>query len=50
MSQHFDFIVIGSGPAGKSADIQASKLGKSVLMIEKNPVIGSLCPHGNHSQ
>lgn len=45
MSQHFDFIVIGSGPAGKSAAIQASKLGKSVLMIEKNPIIGGVSVH-----
>ncbi len=41
----YDFIVIGSGPAGKSAAILAAKLGKSVLMIEKNPVIGGVSVH-----
>lgn len=45
MSQHYDFIVIGSGPSGKSAAIQASKLGKSVLMVEKNPIIGGVSVH-----
>lgn len=30
-----DFLVIGSGPAGQKAAIQAAKLGKSVIVIEK---------------
>lgn len=30
-----DFVVIGSGPAGQKAAIQASKLGKSVIIIEQ---------------
>ncbi len=39
-----DYIVIGSGPAGQKAAIQAAKLGKSVLVIEKgeNPGGASL--------
>ena len=45
MSKQFDFIVIGSGPAGKSAAIQASKLGHSVLMVEKNLEIGGVSVH-----
>lgn len=45
MTNHYDFIIIGSGPAGKSAAIQAAKLGKSVLMVEKNPVIGGVSVH-----
>ena len=45
MTRHFDLIVIGSGPAGKSAAIQASKLGKSVLMIEKNQQVGGVSVH-----
>ena len=32
-----DFVVIGSGPAGQKAAIQAAKLGKSVIVIEKDP-------------
>lgn len=37
-----DVVVIGSGPAGQKAAIQAAKLGKSVVVIEK-----SLEPGGN---
>jgi len=38
--KHYDIAVIGSGPAGQKAAIQAAKLGKSVCIIEKNPVLG----------
>lgn len=30
-----DYVVIGSGPAGQKAAIQAAKLGKSVVIVEK---------------
>lgn len=32
-----DYVVIGSGPAGQKAAIQAAKLGKSVIVLEKDP-------------
>lgn len=35
-----DLVVIGSGPAGQKAAIQAAKLGKNVVMIEKDPSPG----------
>src|SRR5271169_3643953 len=35
-----DFVVIGSGPAGQKAAIQAAKLGKSVIVLEKDNVPG----------
>jgi NAD(P) transhydrogenase len=37
MSKHndYDLICIGSGPAGQRAAIQAAKLGKRVVVIEK---------------
>lgn len=38
--RHFDLCVIGSGPAGQKAAIQAAKLGKSVCVIEKREVVG----------
>src|SRR3954452_17808113 len=38
--RHFDCVVIGTGPAGQKAAIQAAKLGKSVAIIEKNEVLG----------
>ncbi|MCH7881400.1 MAG: Si-specific NAD(P)(+) transhydrogenase [Proteobacteria bacterium] len=45
MNTHYDFIVIGSGPAGKRAAIQASKLGKNVLLIEKREIVGGVTVH-----
>ena len=41
----YEFIVIGSGPAGKSAAIQASKLGKRVLLVEKTQIVGGVTVH-----
>ncbi|XAM00245.1 Si-specific NAD(P)(+) transhydrogenase [Phycisphaeraceae bacterium D3-23] len=38
--KHYDCIVIGTGPAGQKAAIQAAKLGKSVAIIEKAKVVG----------
>lgn len=40
-----DMVVIGSGPAGQKAAIQAAKLGKQVSLIERNPIIGGVCTH-----
>lgn len=36
--KHYEVIVIGSGPAGHHAAIQAAKLGKRVAIVEKNYV------------
>ncbi len=38
--RHFDLCVIGSGPAGQKAAIQAAKLGKSVCVVEAREVLG----------
>jgi len=38
--QTFDMIVIGSGPAGQRAAIQAAKAGKRVAVTEKREVVG----------
>lgn len=43
--KHVDMVVIGSGPAGQKAAIQAAKLGRQVSLIERNPVIGGVCTH-----
>ncbi|HEY9230727.1 MAG TPA: FAD-dependent oxidoreductase, partial [Blastocatellia bacterium] len=41
--QSYDLIVIGSGPAGQRAAIQAAKLGKRVALIERREVVGGAC-------
>lgn len=43
--KQLDMVVIGSGPAGQKAAIQASKLGKQVCLVERNPIIGGVCTH-----
>jgi NAD(P) transhydrogenase len=45
MAQHYDLIVIGSGPAGRRAAVQAAKLKKSVLVIERGRRVGGVCVH-----
>jgi NAD(P) transhydrogenase len=44
-SQHFDVIVIGSGPGGEGAAMQATKLGKNVAVVERFAKIGGGCTH-----
>ncbi|MCM2397570.1 Si-specific NAD(P)(+) transhydrogenase [Rhizobium sp. S95] len=41
----YDFVVVGSGPAGRRAAIQAAKLGKRVLVIEKGTRVGGVSVH-----
>jgi NAD(P) transhydrogenase len=41
----YDFVVIGSGPAGRRAAIQAAKLGQSVLVIERGRRVGGVSVH-----
>jgi NAD(P) transhydrogenase len=43
--EHHDLIVIGSGPAGRRAAIQAAKLGRSVLVIENRLRVGGVSVH-----
>ncbi len=43
MAYDFDCLVIGSGPAGQRAAIQASKLGKNVMLVERQDVVGGVC-------
>ncbi|MHC5064759.1 MAG: Si-specific NAD(P)(+) transhydrogenase [Planctomycetota bacterium] len=42
---HFEMIVIGSGPAGQNAAVQAVKAGKSVLLVERDRGVGGACVH-----
>jgi NAD(P) transhydrogenase len=41
--QSFDMIVLGSGPAGQRAAIQAAKCGRRVAVVEKREVLGGAC-------
>ncbi|HSA86467.1 MAG TPA: FAD-dependent oxidoreductase, partial [Nitrospira sp.] len=40
---HYDLLVIGTGPAGQKAAIQAAKLNKKVGIIERKTVVGGVC-------
>jgi len=42
---NYDFVVIGSGPAGRRAAIQAAKLDRSVLVVEKGRRVGGVSVH-----
>lgn len=41
----YDLVVIGSGPAGRRAAVQAAKLGKSVLVVEGRRRVGGVSVH-----
>lgn len=43
--QRFDFVVLGSGPAGRRAAIQAAKLGCSVLVVDDRSKVGGVSVH-----
>ena len=40
---HYDMIVIGSGPSGQRAAIQAAKLDKVVAICERRELVGGVC-------
>ncbi len=40
---HYDMFVIGSGPSGQRAAVQAAKLGKSVAICERREMVGGVC-------
>lgn len=42
---NFEVVVIGSGPAGQKAAIQAAKAGKRVAVIERDRKVGGSCVH-----
>lgn len=43
--QSYDVVVIGSGPGGEGAAMQAAKLGRSVAAVEDRDEIGGGCTH-----
>jgi NAD(P) transhydrogenase len=45
MDQEFDLVVIGTGPGGEGAAMQAGKQGKSVAVVERYDQVGGGCTH-----
>lgn len=45
VKEHYDLLVIGSGPAGKRAVVQAAKLGKHVAVVERAEQVGGVSVH-----
>ncbi|MBS0202387.1 MAG: Si-specific NAD(P)(+) transhydrogenase [Planctomycetes bacterium] len=45
LAGEYDLIVIGTGPGGEGAAMQAVKHGKSVAVIEREPAVGGSCTH-----
>src|ERR1700745_4513226 len=41
--QPYELIVVGSGPGGQRAAIQAVKAGKRVALVEKQSAVGGVC-------
>lgn len=41
----YDLVVLGSGPAGQRAAVQAAKLGKRVVVVEREAAVGGSCVH-----
>ncbi len=41
--RNYDIIIIGSGPAGQRAAIQAAKSGKRVVVVEQREIVGGAC-------
>ena len=41
----YDMIVIGSGPAGQKAAVQAAKAGQKTALIERDKALGGACVH-----
>ena len=45
MNKQYDIIVIGSGPAGESAAMNAAKKGRRVAVISDREQVGGNCTH-----
>jgi len=45
VSKDFDLVVIGSGPAGEKAAVEAARMRKSTAIVERHSVQGGVCIH-----
>ncbi len=44
-TRHYDVVVLGTGPAGEGAAMNAAKAGKKVAVIEASERVGGSCTH-----
>ncbi|MFQ6613676.1 MAG: FAD-dependent oxidoreductase, partial [Fidelibacterota bacterium] len=42
-TMHYSVVVLGSGPGGYAAAFRSADLGKEVLLIERDSVLGGVC-------
>jgi NAD(P) transhydrogenase len=45
MPQHYDVIIVGSGPAGEGAAMKLTKAGRHVAVVERFADVGGSCTH-----
>jgi NAD(P) transhydrogenase len=45
VQDHYDVLVLGSGPAGQKAAVQAAKAGRRVAVVEQERGVGGACVH-----
>ena len=45
LKEHFDIIVLGSGPAGEAAAMNAKKNGRTVAVVCDLEYVGGSCTH-----
>jgi NAD(P) transhydrogenase len=43
VSERFDLVVVGGGPAGQKAAVQAAKVGKRAVLIDREAHAGGAC-------
>ncbi|WMS44712.1 FAD/NAD(P)-binding oxidoreductase [Acuticoccus sp. MNP-M23] len=48
LPDHADLVIVGGGPAGLAAAIEARKAGLSVAVLEREPTAGGIPRHCNH--
>ena len=42
---NYDVVVLGAGPAGEGAAVNAAKLGRRVAVVEERNMVGGNCVH-----
>jgi NAD(P) transhydrogenase len=45
LAEEYDVVVIGTGPGGEGAAMQAVKHGRTVAVVERKPAVGGNCTH-----